>query len=133
MRLTPEEEAFVRRVAHWSEPPPSGARRAAFAAGIGERLARRRARGTRGLVAAAAAAAALLAWSWIGLPRPAGEPDRGVPAVARGSAAEGTAAAGAAETPEETILALTSAGDDAGEDAALPEDYAAIAGLFLGG
>lgn len=124
--LTPEEERFVRRVADvYQSPPLSPARRVAFGRALEERVARaQRRRGGPALVAGAVVAASALLLFAV-MRSPEGEP---APRVALGE----TAGAGATATPEEAILALATE-SVADRDASLPDDYAAIESLFLGG
>jgi hypothetical protein len=128
--LTPEEERLVRRIGEvYRAPERSPAARVAFTAALEERLARRRRRGWKPLVALAAAGAALafaLLLEGDGTaPAPEAVPDA-APALQR------LAEPASALSPEEVILAIaTGAGADA--DSALPEDYLAIESLVLGG
>ncbi len=121
-RLSPRDEAFVRRVAAAFAPPPrSPAQRAAFSAKLEARLGGAAWRGRRalGFAALATTAAAMLLLRTVALePAPALAPQE--PALA----------AGAGPSPEEVLLALASEPGADGEEA-LPPDYAAIASVLL--
>ena len=114
------DAAFVRRIAeHYRPPEPTRAYRAVFRAALDERLARRRPGAWLPLAAglAAASAALLLAVSQTGTDPVSVQP-------------EATRIASAVGAAEETLLVL--AAPDAELDESLPEEYEAIAGLFLG-
>ena len=112
--LTPDEQRFVTRVAGaYQAPQRSPARSAAFQRTLEERVARPRA--ARWLPAfAGAIAVAVLAWLAIGV---------GIEPSMPGEQAR-------IATAEEAILALSA--DEESEEEALPEEYVAIASLFLG-
>jgi hypothetical protein len=111
--LTPEERRFVARVAGaYQAPPGPPSRAAAFDRVLEERLARPRA--ARWIPAlAGAAAAAAIAWIAVGVGL-----DRAPTETAQ------------VATAEEAILALSA--DEESEEEELPEEYVAIASLFLG-
>ncbi len=118
-RLSPADEAFVRRIASAYAPPrPSAPQRAAFMARLDARFERSRRRRQGGALVAAAAAA-LAAFALLHAPSQAPPAQR-------------AAAPGAGSAQAEAILALAIAQEPA-SDAALPEDYEAIAGVLLGG
>jgi len=135
MSLHPEDEraasdeAFVRRLAEAYAPPPrTASQRVAFQAALDERLRRegRRGRLGLGLAALAAAAAAVLVL------RVFPEPTGGGPAVRSAPvASDPTPLRALARPQEEAILAL-SVGTETASEEALPADYEAIAGVFLG-
>ena len=110
--MTPEERRFVARVAGaYQAPPRSPARSAAFDRVLEERLSRPRA--PRWIPAlAGAVAAAAIAWLAVGV---------GLDGAPTETAQVATA--------EEAILALSA--DEESEEEALPEEYVAIASLFL--
>jgi hypothetical protein len=118
------DKEFVERLASSYAPAPmTAARRAAFDDGIRARLERPRRRPVL-IPAIGAAAAAALAWVLlfpsIGPTRlPAGEESGAV----------------VASTWEDELFLSTdlSASEDRDESEALPQDYLAIAGVFLGG
>jgi hypothetical protein len=123
---TRAEERFVARVADaYRARPQSAQARVAFQARLDARIARRRTRLTlRALAGAVAAAAA--AWVVVaGL----GSGDR--VAELRVARAGDPLPAGSSRTAtaEEAILSLSA--EDEGEEESLPDDYAAIADLFL--
>jgi hypothetical protein len=128
--LRAEDEEFAERLAASFSPAPlSPARRTAFDAGLAERLERRRSRLLLpALAAAAGAAAAALAWL--------AAPGAFDPAATGGGGANDVVAESSAAVLWELELldlnALTDA-DDADAAERLPDDYAAIAGLFLDG
>jgi hypothetical protein len=124
--LTRADARFIARVGDaYRARPPSAEQRVAFQAGLDARIARRRwvfrLRALAGAVAAAAAAWLVVA----GL----GSGDRsGELRIAR--AGDPRAVSGSAgATAEEAILSLSA--EDESEDESLPDDYAAIADLFL--
>lgn len=128
----PEARAFARRLSEAYAPPPlSAAEQARFDAGLEERLERRRRRGGwLPLLAGAASAAALL---WVLLPAGAPEPEETpAPRMADATPAAqweydliySTDAALSGEPEEE---------EDAFPEAMLPDEYAAIDSLLLGG
>ena len=126
---TPDDEAFVRKVAGLYSPPElSAARRSAFDARLGERLAHRR-RWAWGPVLAGTAvvfALTLIILRAGEVPRPGEGPKQ---LTAQGS---GPRPARIETTAEEAILALTTASAAPVEEE-LPEDYEAIENLFLDG
>lgn len=122
--LTPDEAAFVRRLAAAAEPPPmTPARRAAFDRRLEQRLARPRWRPVL-LPAALAAAAVLLlfglrgAFDRVETPRVAELP---------------AAVADADEVDFEAALFALAADSFDEDDTTLPEDYLAIEDELLGG
>ena len=121
-RLSPRDEAFVRRVAAAFAPPPrSPAQRAAFSARLeaGRASAAWRGRRALGVAALATTAAAVLLLRTVPLgPTPEAAPQ------------ETALAAGTGLSPEEALLALASEPGADGEEA-LPPDYAAIASVLL--
>jgi hypothetical protein len=126
--LCVEDEAFAERLAASFSPGPlSPARRAAFDDALAGRLERRRSRRlVPALAAAAGVTAAALAWRvapGVFDPTPTG----------RGGADDVVAEAAAAARWELDLLDLDSLTDADGADDAerLPDDYVAIAGLFL--
>jgi hypothetical protein len=124
---TAAEQDFVRRLAEVYAPPPrTAAQRVAFQAKLDERLRQegRRSRLRFGLVAVASAAAALLVLR--ALPERKLLAPVGVPEIA-----ESAPTRAAAGPQEEAILAL-SIGAETTTDEALPAEYEAIAGVFLG-
>lgn len=125
---TPDDEAFVRKVAGLYSPPElSAARRSAFDARLGERLAHRR-RWSWGPVLAGTAAVFALALLLLlagEAPRPGEGPES---LTAQGSAPRPVRIQ---TTAEEAILALTASATPVEEE--LPEDYEAIENLFLDG
>jgi hypothetical protein len=128
--LRAEDEKFAERLAASFSPAPlSPARRAAFDAALATRLEqRRRSRLLPALAAAAVAAAAALAWL--------AAPGAFDPAATGGGGADDVVAETSAAVRWELELldlnALTDV-DDADDAERLPDDYAAIAGLFLDG
>lgn len=134
MRLTPEEEKFVKQLAVQYAPAPlTPEQRAAFDRALGERLACRvRAPFRRSVAIVAAACAALLLWIAVR--------DHG-PSAPAGKEGPGTVVAGKGEGPpsagEATLLtyAYDSAdfyGDDGegDEENFLPDEYEALAAAF---
>lgn len=127
--LTPEEQAFVRRVDElYAAPDLSAEERVAFQA----RLDARRSSPRRGWVPATLAGAAVVAAGSallvLTFTRAELADDEATPRIARQEAATTLAAA----TPEEALLALATEGV-ADADEGLPEDYLAIEGVLLGG
>jgi hypothetical protein len=126
--LTRADQRFVARVADaWRAAPLSAERRVAFQARLDARIASRRAAlPLRALAGAVAAAAAVwLVVAGLG----SGERD-GELRIARADDPRPVATESArAATAEEAILELSA--EDDGEDESLPDDYAAIASLFL--
>jgi len=113
-----ENDAFVRTLAaHYRPPEPTPAERAAFRAGLDERLARRR--GAAWLPWAAGLATASAALALVFVPGTTSDSADAPPAT---RLASGPAAADA-------LLWLAT--PESEEDDALPADYEAIAGLFL--
>ena len=124
--LTREEQRFVARVADaYRAPPLSAARRAAFHAQLDTRIARPRSARLFPALAGALGAAAL---AWLVLAGPGSE-FRNVEEEPR-TARVAAPAPAAVATAEEAILALSA--DEEIEDESLPEEYVAIASLFLG-
>jgi hypothetical protein len=124
--LARSEHRFVARVAGaYRARPQSPAERVAFQARLDARIARPRGvTPLRALAGAAAAAAAVwLVVAGLGSEEPAGELR-----VARAGDPVPAAASGRASAAE-AILSLSS--EDDSEDEPLPDDYAAIADLFL--
>jgi len=136
MKIDPEqpepsenEAGFIRRLAELSQAPEAdAARRVAFQAELDRRLARRPRRFVLPALAGALATAAALALS-LGADgvRPADAQRRtGIEAnMSRIAPVQPRAT-----TSVEALLALASEGDDT-TDASLPDDYIAIASLFL--
>jgi hypothetical protein len=126
-----EDEEFAERLAASFSPAPlSPARRAAFDAALAERLEQRRRSRLLLPALAAAAGAAVAALAWLAAPG-AFDPA----ATERGGADDVVAETSAALRWELELLdlnALTEA-DDPDRAERLPDDYAAIAGLFLDG
>jgi ferric-dicitrate binding protein FerR (iron transport regulator) len=111
--LTDEQQRFVARVAGaYQAPPRSPGQSAAFQRAIEARVARRRVERWLPALAGALAAAAI-AWLAIGVGR---EPTPGEEAQIASA--------------EEAILALSA--DEESDEEALPEEYLAIASVFLG-
>lgn len=136
--LTPDERAFVERVAElYRGPDPTPARRVAFTAGLERRLERRtlfRSRRYAWLGAAFAATGALLL-----LVQASPTSDPGSERAGRGTAPSGAlperSVAGAGAAPADGAW-LSLSGTFSGEPGAdwelsLPEDYVAIEGLWL--
>jgi len=129
IRLTADEEALVRRVADAFAPPPrTAAQRVAFQARLEERLETqgRSRRWVWGLAALAAAALAAVV-----LPMVLGRKAEG-PLQTTIASGSGPAATGAETAQEDAILAIV-VDSEVASDATLPEDYQAIASVFLGG
>jgi hypothetical protein len=127
-RLASDDDAFVRRVADAYTPPPrTAAQRVAFQAKLEERLqAEGRSRSWMwGAAAVATAAAAFLLIS--------GALDSQIeePAPQGTMAASEPLPTGHEQAQEEAILAIVIDPDARSEDV-LPEDYQAIASVFLG-
>ena len=126
-----EDEKFAERLAASFSPAPlSPARRAAFDEALAARLEQRRRSRLMLPALAAAAGAVAAALAWLTLPGafdPAATGGRGA-----GDVAAETSAAVRWELELLDPNALTDA-DDAGDTERLPDDYAAIAGLFLDG
>ncbi len=126
---TPDDEAFVRKVAGLYDPPElSEARRSAFDARLEERLSHRRGWSWKPVLAGVAVflAVALLLLRAGEAPRTGASPEglaaqRPVAPVER-----------AETTAEDAILALTTVTAASAEED-LPEEYVAIETLFLGG
>lgn len=119
-RLDAEERAFVERIAADFAPPAMNeAGAAAFDARLRERLAARPRRGGVWLPALVTAAAVCAIWLGSGLWSPA-DPPRSV-----------SARAGAWET--ELLLGSDVAAEFGNEGGYLPDDYSAIAAVFLDG
>jgi hypothetical protein len=115
--LTREEQRFVARVADvYHTPPLSPSRRVAFQTQLDARIARRGGARLFPALAGALGAAALTWLVLVGLGSPTDKLE-GEPPTAR------------AATAEEAILALSA--DEEIEDESLPEEYVAIASLFL--
>jgi len=128
--LSAEDEEFAERLAASFSPAPlSPAQRAAFDEALAARLERRRSRLLLpALAGAAGAVAAALAWLVApGAFDPAASQPRGADDV--------VAEASAAARWELELLDLDSLTDPdaAAESEQLPDDYAAIAGIFLDG
>jgi len=136
--LAREDRDWLDRVAEiYRAPELAPGRRAAFDARLADRIARRqRRRGLLGAAAAAAAAAGLAGagvWSLGGAPSDpprADAPADARPAVVAGVPA-GRGASGSDEAVEDALLDLANAELEASGEA-LPDEYAAIAGVFLG-
>jgi hypothetical protein len=127
--LSAEDEEFTERLAaSFSPAPPSPARRADFDEALAGRLERRRSRLLLpALAGAAGAAAAAIAWLVA--------PGAFDPAATQREANDAVAEAAAAARWELELLDLDSLTDPdaAAESEQLPDDYAAIAGIFLDG
>jgi hypothetical protein len=128
--LAADEEAFVRRVADAFAPPPrTAAQRVAFQARLEERLEveGRPRRWVWGLAALAAAALAAVV-----LPMVFGREVEAPVVQTTIASGSGPAATGAEAAQEDAILAIV-VDSEVASDATLPEDYQAIASVFLGG
>jgi hypothetical protein len=123
------DAGFIRRLAELSQAPKAdAARRVAFQAELDRRLARRPRRFVLPALAGALATAAVLVLSLRSDVVQPAEAERraGIAAkVSRIAPAQPSAA-----TSVEALLALASEGDGA-TDASLPDEYIAIASLFL--
>jgi hypothetical protein len=122
--LTHEEEAFVRKLAGaYVAPELSPPERAAFHAGLERRITRRRTAVLWRPVFAGTAVAVALAVIVFARAGTVAPPSAQTPAATNGVAASTTA--------ENVILALATESADERE-VELPDDYLAIAGVFLG-
>jgi hypothetical protein len=121
IRLSPDDEVFVRRVAAaYAAPPMTGPRRARFEARLDERLAGGLSRAGPWLVAATVCAGLLALVMWR------------APLSLRGAAsAPDAASVASAASSEEVILALATL-PAADADEALPDDYRVISDLLAG-
>ncbi len=117
-RIDQREEGFADRLAaHYAPPPWTSAKRAGFDAALRARVERPQ---RRGLLVPALATIAAAALVWVGFSlRPAG--DESNPAVA------------SVWENELFLSSDVSPLDDRDDSEALPEDYLAIASLFLDG
>ena len=124
-----DEELAERLAASFSPPPLSPAQRAAFDETLAAQLERRRSRLMLPALAGAAGAA-VAALAWLAAP---GAFDPGT--SERGGAGDVVAEASAAVRWELELLDLDLLidADDAEDAERLPDDYVAIAGLFLDG
>jgi hypothetical protein len=117
-----EDDAFVREIAaHYRPPEPTPSQRATFRAGLDARLARRR--GTGWLPWAAGLATASAALAFVLLPGTLDTPGSST------GAPDGTTRLASGGATADTLLWLAT--PEAEGDEALPEEYEAIAGLFL--
>ena len=116
-RVDEEEKGFADRLAaHYAPPPWTSAKRVGFDEALRGRIERPQRRGFL-VPAVAAAAAAALVWVSFSL-RPAGD--------------ESNPVAASAWESELFLSSDVSPLDDRDDSEALPEDYLAIASLFLG-